>query len=142
MRWLDGITDSVDMSLGKLQETMKDREAWHSAVHRVSKNQITLSDKQQQQHNGKSYACARQGLQSPGFEKGTTFLGCFLVIVRGLVRLSHLLCTPTPKLWGRWSFLGWGGKLDWLWGDTAWSPTKVRAGDGRSSSWPLTPRWG
>ena len=77
MRWLDGITDSMNMSLNKLQESVMDREAWHAAVHGVAKSQTQLS-------NWTDSVIAAYASPSDHLQSGKKYMICVIKYIRSL----------------------------------------------------------
>ena len=84
MRWLDGITDSMDMRLSKLQELVMDREAWHAAVHRVTKSQTWLNNRSE----------LNMALNSRITQKPCIYLPWYIEMIRVHAQLCLAFCDP------------------------------------------------
>ena len=93
MRWLDGITDLMDMSLGKLWELVMDRQAWHAMIHGVTKSRTQLSDRTEL-NNGNPWGDLGNPLGFGNLPVGSTFNLSFNFSLKSLLNLlQYCFCS-------------------------------------------------
>ena len=114
-RWLDGTSNSMDMSLRKLQETVKDREAWHAAIHGITKSQTWLSNWTTTEGKSRDFIMIHKTLSFPGGVSGKE-LACqcrrhkrygfnpWIGMIPGGEHRNplHYPCLENPTDWGAW----------------------------------------